>query len=245
MKKIKVDLTSVHIRPAKILLVIVSVAGGILFSSQWRTRIVRVINPIQPYTSLTVTRDALTEEQTRLKSEINNITKSIDLRTKDLAIANQVDQVIVSESSKVVELAGLTDVSGEGVAVTLDDSSSYLLKEQSIAHAADIRDIVSLLKRAGAEAISINGERVVSMTAIDCIVNTILINETRVSNPYEIQAIGDKNHLYRVLTDPAILQDLHRRVVGDGIIFEVNKENELFIDAYSGRLPGINARVAI
>jgi len=194
---------------------------------------------------LTVTRDALTEEQSRLKSEIDSITKSIASRTKDLGIANQVDKAIVQESSAVLELAGLTDVQGEGVKIILDDSTSYLLQEQSIAHAADIRDIVSLLKRAGAEAISINGERVVTTTAVDCIVNTILVNETRISNPFEISAIGDKDLLHRVLVDKAILQDLHKRVSSDGVVYQVTKENDILIKAHSGGLPGVNAKVSI
>ncbi|MDO8471947.1 MAG: DUF881 domain-containing protein [bacterium] len=239
------DYHALHLRPARTVLLLVSIAGGILVSSQWRTRIVRVINPVQPYTSLTETRDALTQEQQQLKDQLETINAGIEKRTSDLKLTNRLDQGIVEQSDAALELAGLTDVQGKGITVTLDDSPDGLIKDQAIAHAADLRDMVSVLRGVGAEAISINGERIVSTTAIDCIVNTILVNETRLSNPFVVQAIGNPEQLEKVLNDPRILQDLHDRVINEGVKLKVEQNGLISISAYKGVLPGVYSKVAL
>lgn len=209
-----------------------------MVSSQWQVRVTRVVNPVQPYTSLTDTRDALTDEQQRLKQEIANATIAVEQRKTTLASSKEVDQNLVTSSAQATLAAGLTKVAGPGVTATLEDSEGGDLSEQAIAHAADLRDIVSLLRAVGAEAIAINGERVITTTAIDCIVNTILVNDTRLSNPFEVRAIGDADTLARALNDPAVLSDLHNRVITSGVRFSVSTETRVEIPAYAGRMPG-------
>ncbi len=216
----------------------VCVAGGVLVSSQWQVRITRVVNPVQPYTSLTETRDALSDEQQRLKQEIANATAAVEQRKATLSSSKEVDQGLVASSAQASLAAGLTKVAGPGVIASLDDSSSGDLSEQAIAHAADLRDIVSLLRAVGAEAIAINGERVITTTAIDCIVNTILVNDTRLSVPFEVRAIGDADTLARALNDPAVLSDLHNRVVNEGVRFSVITDTRVELPAYAGKIPG-------
>ena len=46
------------------------------------------------------------------------------------------------------------------------------------------------MKNAGAEAISINGQRLVNTTAISCDGNVIVVNGEKISSPIEIKAIG-------------------------------------------------------
>lgn len=226
-------------------LIIVSIAGGILFASQWRVRPQRVVNPVQPFVSLTDTRDALNDEQLSLKAQISQVAAEVEKRKNELAKTNQIDARLAASSNTALIEAGLTKVKGSGIVATLDDSPDGLLTDQAIAHAADLRDIVSLLQGVGAEAIAINDERVITTTAIDCIVNTILVNETRLSNPFVVTAIGDPDTLSRVLLDPAILQDLHRRVEVEGVRFTVETKDEVVISAYSGSLPGDNASLVL
>lgn len=226
----------------QISLVAVLGAAGYLVSAQWQSRPTRVVNPLQPYTSLTETRDALTDEQNRLKQELAATQVNIDSRTQTLVRAQKVDSKLVSSGDEAAASAGLTALRGRGVIITLDDSPQGDLTEQAIAHAADLRDLVSLLRGSGAEAISINDERVINTTAIDCIVNTILVNQTRLSNPFTITAIGDAEQLARLVEDPAVLQDLHRRVLSDGVVFSVEQKSEVVISAYQGLLPGKNIK---
>jgi len=227
----------------QITLVAVLVAAGYLVSAQWQTRPTRVVNPLQPYTSLSDTRDALVEEQNRLKEQLTTTQASIESRTQALVKAQKLDSTLVTDSDQASLAAGLVALKGRGVIITLDDAPQGDLTEQAIAHAADLRDIVSLLRGSGAEAIAINSERVINTTAIDCIVNTILVNETRLSNPFVITAIGDAERLERLAGDPQILQDLHRRVLSDGVIYQVEAQSEVTVPAYQGSLPGKNIKL--
>ena len=64
-----------------------------------------------------------------------------------------------------------------------------------IIHDYDIRTILNELKTAGAQAIAINGERVVPMSEQICVGPTIIINDNRYPVPYIIEAIGEPDGL--------------------------------------------------
>lgn len=67
-------------------------------------------------------------------------------------------------------------------------------------------EIVNELKYAGAEAISINGIRILAMTDItDATNDLLLINGQRISSPYEVKAIGNQTYLYSTLNAKMVL----------------------------------------
>lgn len=80
---------------------------------------------------------------------------------------------------------GLTDVYGEGLTITMQDKEGY-----SITY-SDLLLLVNELTYAGAEAISINDERIVAMSDIASVWNFIQINGERKTSPFTIKAIGD------------------------------------------------------
>lgn len=90
---------------------------------------------------------------------------------------------------------GLTTVEGEGIIVTLTDTDEMAYDSN------DLLDLINELRDAGAEAISINGERVVNMTDIaDISSRYIVVNSKKISSPYVIKVIGDKTYLKSALT---------------------------------------------
>jgi uncharacterized protein YlxW (UPF0749 family) len=182
---------------------------------------------------LNETKNSLYQENDQLRKEITNLQQGIDKAQKDaedVTLTKNELADLQTEKSK----AGLTKLNGSGVIVTYDDSKSSVLSEESIVHAADLRDTINLLWGSGAEAISINNQRIVINTAIDCIVNTILINGTRISNPFRIEVIGDQNMLYGRLTDRNFLSYIHDRQTNQGLIFEVLKNNDVTLPTYNG-----------
>lgn len=210
-----------------------SLAVGILIMAQWRSLPDRVTNPIAPYASLKETKEALYTDQNELKGEIADLQKAI-------AKAQQDGEDVSLTKDEIAELngqkaqAGLTKLSGPGIIIIYNDSQSDLVTEDSVVHAADLRDTVNLLWGSGAEAISINGQRVVINTAIDCIVNTILVNNTRISNPFQIEAIGNPDRMYDRLADPTALTQIHDRKKNQGLIFNANKNDNITIMPYDG-----------
>ena len=92
-------------------------------------------------------------------------------------------------------LLGLTDVEGEGVIITLKDTDDAIYTSE------DLRTLVNELTNAGAEAISINDNRVINLTEIVTINNSFIVmnGDERLTSPYVIKAIGDKTYLSSTL----------------------------------------------
>ena len=106
-------------------------------------------------------------------------------------------------------LAGLTAVKGPGVIVTLTDSKMPYPKDipagfapQNIIHDTDINQTVNELKAAGAEAISVNDQRLTAMSPVRCAGPTVYINNTMAASPFVIKAIGDAKTLQAALNIP-------------------------------------------
>ena len=93
-------------------------------------------------------------------------------------------------------LSGATEVKGQGVRITMIDASANSIlsafcdPSDLIIHYKDILEIVNELKNLGAEAIEVNGQRIVDQTAISCDGNVIAVNGEKISSPIEIKAIG-------------------------------------------------------
>ena len=103
--------------------------------------------------------------------------------------------LIEEELKETNILLGLTDVEGCGIEVTLTDNSTKDID------AYDLLELVNELRLAGAEAISINGERIVAMSDIvDINYSFIVINGNRISSPYTVKAIGNQTYLESGLT---------------------------------------------
>lgn len=91
-------------------------------------------------------------------------------------------------------LLGTTNVVGEGVVVTLTDNQERQIQ------ADDLVELINELRFAGAEAISINGVRILSMTDIVDIDSYILIKpRQRLISPYVVKAIGNQTYLTSTL----------------------------------------------
>ena len=103
-------------------------------------------------------------------------------------------QLIWANSWKIIiPCLGWTKYRGQGLVITLKDADSSNFvgnAAKAIVHDADLMEVVNALKEAGAEAISINGERIVNTTSIICSGNIIQIDGEKVGSPYEIKAIG-------------------------------------------------------
>lgn len=121
------------------------------------------------------------------------------------------NQQSTEESSKLVEkeldqtnmYLGKTDVQGEGIIIKINDvNSSNSNEEETIKpiSAEDLLIIVDYLRLAGAEAISINDERIINMSDIVDVSNSIVfVNQQRILSPYVIKAIGDSTNLESTL----------------------------------------------
>ncbi len=103
-------------------------------------------------------------------------------------------------------LVGLTPLEGPGIVVELNDSTRPPRAgedpNKTILHYSDIYTVAAELWAAGAEAMAINGERIISSTGINCVGTTILCNTKRMAPPYVITAVGDPARMQKYLRRP-------------------------------------------
>lgn len=137
------------------------------------------------------------ENYERAYRELENKEKELEKAREETTKDNGRLTELREEVDKANKLLGLTELTGEGIVVTLKDDETTSSKElgmsinRALVHEEDIRQIVNELKNTGAEAISINGQRVVSTTAIVCSGAIITVNGVKINAPFEISAIGD------------------------------------------------------
>lgn len=132
------------------------------------------------------------------------------------------------------KMIGFTEVSGPGVIITLADSkkdaSAALDANKLLVHDVDVLSVINELKNAGAEAISINGQRIVPTSGIICGGNIIDINGEKVGAPFEIKAIGLPEQL-AALSRPGGYIELMRSATVEA---DLKKSNNITIPKYTG-----------
>ena len=135
-------------------------------------------------------------------------------------------EVLQKELEQTSLLAGKTNVTGEGVIITLLDN------EERTIEAMDLRLLVNELKLAGAEAISINEKRILNMTEIVDVNTRIFINEEPTTSPYIVKAIGDQTYLASALSlKTSGFIDSYKKL---GKTVDMKKSKNIIIKAYNG-----------
>ncbi|MGI5920190.1 MAG: DUF881 domain-containing protein [Syntrophomonadaceae bacterium] len=174
---------------------------------------------------ITEERDSLAREVVELREKLNNVRKD------DKAMAD-----LQEELQKANMAAALVPVTGPGIIVTLNDSARNLQPGEDpndlLVHDEDILKVTNELKASGAEAISVNDERLVATSEIRCAGTTILINSTKIAPPFVIKAIGDPDILQSGILIKGGYVEQYLKFYG--IQVQVQKSKKVKIPAYSG-----------
>lgn len=193
----------------------------------------------------------LTAQQSELKSEIlkiseryDNLYEEVDRLEEELekerenSASNNSNLTTLEESIKEKNIAlGLTEVTGTGIKLVLNDGNTPTINylgnvSDLLVHDGDLIRVVNELFNAGAEAISINGQRVVNTTAIECDGNVVKINGTKTGAPFEINAIGYPEQLAGIARPGGTVETLESR----GLIVTLTKQNSIKIPKYAGTI---------
>ncbi|MDF2547729.1 MAG: hypothetical protein K0R93_2627 [Anaerosolibacter sp.] len=129
-------------------------------------------------------------------------------------------------------LAGAVDVEGEGISIMLTDNETQINNPNNIIHDVDLTKIINLLTSAGAEVISINDERLISVSKIKANNMMIQINNNEYSSPFVIRAIGDSETLNNVLN----AEESYLSLLREHIDIKIEKHEKLFIPKYTGNI---------
>lgn len=146
--------------------------------------------------------------------------------------------VIERQIEMLGRVVGLSAADGTGVLIEMRDSTLRTSPSGDlndlVIHEQDLQAVVNALWSAGAEAISINGERLTSVSAVRCVGNTLLLHGSVYSPPYRISAIGDPPSLIAGLDADSLVRRFRIFVEDYRLGFDVRAQSRVSVPAYTG-----------
>lgn len=167
------------------------------------------------------------EEEEKKEQELDKLREEVLSQNND-------SENITGQLKDINILLGYSEVYGQGLIITLKDANAATVKGNAtdyIVHDGDLLEVVNALKNAGAEAISINDQRIVNPTAITCAGNIIKVNGDKLGSPFVIKAIGLTEKLNGALTMPGGYLEL---LENDGVQVKVEETSSIVIPKYNG-----------
>lgn len=154
----------------------------------------------------------------------------------------------------IAPAAGLTEVTGSGISVVLSDAPTEAIEQALdddsadlnlfVVHQQDIQAVVNAFWAGGADAVTVQGQRIVTTTGIKCTGSAVQLQGVPYPQPYTIQAIGDPDELLTALaTSPDVVayrSDAERPDVGIG--WSMETVEEITAPPYTGLLDLTAAR---
>ena len=208
---------------------------------------IRTMNVANSTVSQTLSDNELRDNVLRWKEKYDNLSEELKEAEKKLeAVRQEATQGDTAAAAKEEELRknntllGLTAVSGSGIVIELEDGKldnlilSFESSSDLLIHNDDLLRLVNELRNAGAEAIEINGQRIINSSSITCEGNVIKINGERIGSPFTIKAIGPQGLLYGQITrGGSYLELMQNRGVN---VKSVQQIDDVTISKYSGTI---------
>jgi uncharacterized protein YlxW (UPF0749 family) len=220
----------------KIAITLVSMILGLMLALQFKN-----VQNVGGNVSLQRTQE-LTSQIQKLNQDMQSQEKLItELEARIVEYENaaqdegKLNDTMYQELERARILAGLTELEGAGVVVTLDivpysDWGEYGIV-RNVYH-EDLLTLINELNAAGAEALEINGERIISTTEIRSAGDYIVINTNRYSVPFEIKALGNPDTLEASLKLLGGVADN----LGEELEITIRREDKIRIPKYNGPL---------
>ncbi|AEM79004.1 DUF881 domain-containing protein [Thermoanaerobacter wiegelii] len=214
---------------------LVSIVLGIMLSTQFKIVKKSGVVTVQRAEELAAQLKELQSEKDALLKQINDLEAKINAYEDSASKNSVITHTLKNDVEKYKELAGLTDLQGPGVIVTINDSKQAVPPGQDpnlfLVHDEDLLRVVNELRAAGAEAISLNDQRLIATSEIRCVGPTVNVNSVRFSAPYVIKAIGDPDTLEAALKLKGGVVDT---LATWGIEVNIKKSDNILIKKYDG-----------
>lgn len=201
---------------------------------QWRAQNAATTEAEGRKAGLTMILESRQHRAAELESRIAALQTAID-RAGDMSGL----QGLASLQERVrlmAELAGTTEVTGPGAVVTVSDANpreESVVPSDSRIQDVDIQAVVNALWTAGAQAIAVNGQRLVATSAIRNAGDAVLVNYRVLSSPYRIAAIGPGDLDAKFAASPTAERFRGWSEIY-GLGFEVDGRDRIDLPAYGG-----------
>jgi uncharacterized protein YlxW (UPF0749 family) len=187
---------------------------------------------------------ALADLVAAAQERVDQLTTQVDALTAEVdALSSQAPPIAAEDPALVLREAiasGTVPVTGDGLRVALDDAPessraiSWVTPDDLVVHQQDLQEVINALWAGGAEAMTLQGERVTMTTAFRCSGNTLLLHGRVFSPPYIVEAVGDPDSLQAALKSSAGVSIYQEWVAAVGMGWDVTVTTELRMPAYSG-----------
>ncbi|WP_409329899.1 DUF881 domain-containing protein [Trujillonella humicola] len=184
-----------------------------------------------------------------LAAELEQLRADVSRAREDALAASDEGRQALDELDAAEQMAGTVPVTGPGLLVTLADAAAPAQDDPVGGDAEvdprgqvrddDIQLVVNALWAAGAEAVSVNDQRLGPTTAIRFAGQAVLVDFRPVTNPYEIRAIGDPSTLRSAFLTVPEVQSLALIAESYGLTFELAQRDDLSLPA--ARTPQLRA----
>jgi uncharacterized protein YlxW (UPF0749 family) len=174
--------------------------------------------------------EGLRDRTATLNAEVQRLSKDLG------SSASQAEQRRVDA---LMGPAGLSPVHGPGLTITLDDAPDEALKDagsnvsELLVHQQDIQAVANALWAGGAEAMTLQGQRVVATTGIKCVGNTVVLHGVPYSPPYRISAIGPVGQMLASVNKSPYIA-LYLDLVAKGLGWDVKVDQVIDMPGYDG-----------
>ncbi|MFN2483914.1 MAG: DUF881 domain-containing protein [Candidatus Limnocylindria bacterium] len=226
------------IRQLRISLALALGVVGFVAAAQWNSQVSRSAFTSSAQQVLAAQVLELERKQQQLRSEIAQHEAEIASFQERGGHSQSALERLNQRVAETRLVAGLTEVHGSGVVVAIADSNRVVPEGANpadfIVQAEDLRDIVTALWASGAEAVSINGQRLVSTSSIYGVGSSILVNTAFLSPPFNIAAVGPGDLRERFAGHPAFLGRAARRIESFELEFASASLEDVRIPAFVG-----------
>ncbi len=174
--------------------------------------------------------DALRKRAAALQDEVDHLTQ---------ARAGAAQGPAATELQAAAEIAASTPVAGPSVTVTLTDAPATVQpagvdEDLLVVHQQDIQAVINALWASGAEAVTVQGQRIGARTGIKCVGNTVVVHGVPYAPPYVISAIGDHARLEQGLRDSDYLRVYRQYVDAYRLGYDVTRQARTEMPAHTG-----------
>jgi uncharacterized protein YlxW (UPF0749 family) len=216
---------------------------GFLIAAQLSAEGPRIRYTSQERAPLVETVLGLQAQQQALRARIFQVRSQIGTLEAQLPGSAALEKGLNSQLEQARIDGGLVQIAGPGLAFRLEDASGAAGSGSAdgLVTSRDVRALVQELWLAGAEAVSVNGERIVTTTAILDIGNSVLVNSAYLAPPYEIKAIGPTDLYDRVSRSASFVEFVRGRIDPAGLrlsFAEISGDQKVTIPAFAGTVSG-------
>lgn len=179
----------------------------------------------------------LSQKNMELQEQASAYKNDLDRFRSEASESSDYSKILSEDLEKAQLAAGITDVTGPGIIITINDSTvrrtTTDAAQAETIHDSDLLMLINELRNSEAEAISINGQRIIATSEIRCSGSSVTVNNIRCYAPFIIKAIGSYSKINSTLNMPEGFMDT---MTYWNIPVEIKRADNLSIAGYTGKI---------